>query len=96
MSEKLLTIREIIEIEIDYRLHELKMPKRRVAQSLGYSEKGFRLMCDRLKKDPEYKPRVNNESTVPLKSRPYKPRGIYKKLEVNVSKNQKLMQIMEG
>ena len=69
MSEKLLTIRQIIEREIDHRLHELKMPKRRVAQSLGYSEKGFRFMCNQLRDNPDYKPRVNNEGERKLETR---------------------------
>ena len=58
---KLLTASEIILKEIDYRLYGLKMSKRAVGKSLGYSEKGFRLILERLRSNPNAKIRLNNE-----------------------------------
>lgn len=69
MSEKLLTIREIIRNEAEYRLNVLKMSKRKVAVSLGYSERSFRYIYERLKRDLDCKIRLPNEGERKLTTR---------------------------
>lgn len=78
---KLLTMRQILTIEIDYRINVLKMPKRKTAVSLGYSERSFRYIYERLKTDPECSIRLPNEGERKLESRAYEPRRIYKRKE---------------
>lgn len=66
---KLLTASEIILQEIDYRLYGLQMSKRAVGKSLGYSEKGFRLILERLRNNPSAKIRLNNSGDRVYKAR---------------------------
>lgn len=68
---RLPTASEIIMKEIDYRLNRLKMTKRAVGKSLGYSEAGFRLILERLRSNPSAKIRLNNEGDRVYKNRSY-------------------------